>query len=43
MAARDNYLQEMEESFSRFSIKEEEQGGISYEETTEELSDIDLR
>ncbi|KAK1373805.1 hypothetical protein POM88_029998 [Heracleum sosnowskyi] len=33
----------MEESFARFKMKDEDEGGISYEEDTEELSEIDAR
>lgn len=33
----------MEASFARFKLKDEEEGGISYEESTEELLEIDIR
>lgn len=36
-------IQEMEASFARFKLDDEEEGGISYEENTEELSEIDVR
>lgn len=35
--------QEMEDSFARTTIEEEEEGGLSYEGITEELSEIDVR
>lgn len=36
-------FQDMEESFARFKMDEEQEGGISYEEHTEDLSEIDVR
>lgn len=36
-------LQEMEEGFAMINLDEEEQGGITYEENTGELSEIDAR
>lgn len=33
----------MEEAFAKIQIEEEEQGGLSYENETEELSEIDTR
>lgn len=38
-----NHIQEMEEAFAKIQIEEEEQGGLSYENETEELSEIDTR
>lgn len=43
MAGQRNDTREMEESFSRFSIEDEEQGGLTYEEDTSVLSEIDTR
>ena len=43
MTGRGNFIQEMEESFAKFNMEEEEQGGISYEDETEDLCEIDLR
>lgn len=38
-----NTLQAMEEEFAMISIAEEEQGGLTYDEQGEELSEIDVR
>ncbi|XP_074378017.1 uncharacterized protein LOC141719538 [Apium graveolens] len=43
MAGQRNDIREMEESFSRFSIEDEEQGGLTYEENTPVISEIDTR
>lgn len=36
-------IQEMEEAFAKIQIEEEEQGGLSYENEAEELSEIDTK
>lgn len=43
MAGQRNALLEMEESFARFSIEDEERGGLSYMEDSTELNEIDTR
>lgn len=43
MGERRNPVQEMEESFARIRIEEEEEGGLSYEGDGGELSEIDVR
>lgn len=43
MADNSKAFQDMEESFARFKMDDEEEGGISYEEDTEKLSEIDVR
>ncbi|KAK1403248.1 hypothetical protein POM88_002853 [Heracleum sosnowskyi] len=43
MATQRDPIQEMEDDFAMISIEDEEQGGITYEEDTEALSDIDTR
>lgn len=43
MAGYRDSLKEIEESFANIRIEEEEEGGLSYEETTEDLSELDAR
>ncbi|XP_074352285.1 uncharacterized protein LOC141691445 [Apium graveolens] len=43
MATKKDNLKAMEESFAMISLEEEEQGGITYEENAEDLSEIDMR
>ncbi|KAK1362522.1 hypothetical protein POM88_046996 [Heracleum sosnowskyi] len=43
MAERRNPVKEMEDSFARIRLEEEEEGGISYEGETDVLSEIDAR
>lgn len=43
MASNQKAIQEMEESFARCRLDDEEDGGISYEESTYELSEMDVR
>lgn len=42
MAGNSNTVQDMEESFARFKLDDDEEGGISYKEDTKELSEIDV-
>lgn len=43
MAERRNTVQEMEESFARIRLEDEEEGGLSYEGEVEVVSEIDVR
>ncbi|XP_074342621.1 uncharacterized protein LOC141680236 [Apium graveolens] len=43
MARSDRAIQKLEEALAMVSLEEEEQGGLNYEDTTEELSEIDDR
>lgn len=43
MTSYRNPIDEMEESFAKIRIEEEEEGGLSYEETQEDLLEIDVR
>ncbi|KAK1359592.1 hypothetical protein POM88_044066 [Heracleum sosnowskyi] len=43
MDRQKTHIQEMEEAFATFQIEDEDQGGINYEGTTEDLGDIDTR
>lgn len=43
MSQNMSHIQEMEKTFAKIQIEEEEQGGLSYENDMEELSEIDTR
>lgn len=43
MNKQKSHTQEMEEAFATIQIEDEEQGGLSYENDTDELSEIDTR
>lgn len=43
MAGQRSAVQEMEEEFAMIRIEDEEHGGLSYEDSTEDLSEIDVR
>ncbi|KAK1400198.1 hypothetical protein POM88_010061 [Heracleum sosnowskyi] len=43
MEKHQTYVKEMEEAFAKVHLEEEDQGGLSYENTPDELSEIDTR